>query len=287
MKESSPNDPPAVLYSVMIGSASGFFSSFLLQPLDRLKTLSQQHAVRQTNAFRGAKEVVCSHGLFDLWRGTTPTLLRVVPGVALYFGFFELGRPLAVNASNTHLANFILGSSSRALAASLLMPTTVIKARFESSVYRDASVFDAIKSVVRLCGFSGLYKGMVPTLLRDAPFSGLYLVFYRQHLKMFKKSEQEYAPAVRFTCGVLAGFFACAVTQPFDIVKTHMQLYPKKFSSLAHVVYYLYEEGGIFAFFNGFILRACRRTLMAALNWTIFDELFGLRYRRTQTRSSV
>ncbi|VDM42398.1 unnamed protein product [Toxocara canis] len=255
----------------------------MLQPLDRLKTLSQQDAVRRMNVFQRTALVVRDHGVLDLWRGIVPTLLRVVPGVAVYFGCLEIGRTFVPKESNENAANFLLGAVSRSVAAALLMPAT-------SSFYRDASVLSAAKNVIEQNGdyspVSGLFKGLVPTLLRDAPFSGLYLLFYRQHLRLLNKEGRVHAPATRFSSGVLAGVLACAVTQPFDITKTQIQLYPQKYRSLFHVAHHLYlvnytscvhcylhVRGGLTAFFNGFWLRATRRTFISAMNWTIFDEV--------------
>ncbi len=49
------------------------------------------------------------------------------------------------------------------------------------------------------------------------------------------------APIVHFTCGIFAGTLASIVTQPADVVKTQMQLNPKKFSSFPTVIVYIYE----------------------------------------------
>lgn len=48
-------------------------------------------------------------------------------------------------------------------------------------------------------------------------------------------------PATRFSSGVLAGLMACAVTQPFDITKTHVQLYPQRYRSMLCVIGHLYS----------------------------------------------
>ena len=73
---------------------------------------------------------------------------------------------------------------------------------------------------------SGLFSGLGPTLLRDAPFSGLYLMFYTQAKKQLRHAHNidDSAPVVHFGCGLVSGCFASVITQPADVVKTRMQV---------------------------------------------------------------
>ena len=60
-------------------------------------------------------------------------------------------------------------------------------------------------------------------------------------------------PMVNFGCGIVSGCFAALLTQPFDVIKTHMQLYPDRFSNVKSVTVHIYEVCGIswcFAFKN-------------------------------------
>lgn len=52
---------------------------------------------------------------------------------------------------------------------------------------------------------------------------------------------QSVGPYVRFSCGIVAGVGASLVTQPFDVIKTKMQLYPEKFGGVKDVVPYVYN----------------------------------------------
>lgn len=91
----------------------------------------------------------------------------------------------------------------------------------------------------------GLYGGLTATLLRDAPFSGLYLAFYTQGKKVLNSCERvncfklsaplliclhfavlgtEHLPShYNLPCGVAAGIMASCITQPADVVKTKLQ----------------------------------------------------------------
>uniref|UniRef100_A0A1I7ZKF8 Mitochondrial glycine transporter n=1 Tax=Steinernema glaseri TaxID=37863 RepID=A0A1I7ZKF8_9BILA len=264
-----------IVDAVIFGSASAALSAIILQPLDRLKTIVQQDA-KSCSLRRSLYDLTSKHGVADLWRGLSPSLVRIIPGVAVYFGCMEGGKKwFHVEKSNT--AYFGLGFFSRAAATIVLLPATVVKTRFESSVYRDKNLIDSVRNVVSTYGIRGLWRGTLPTIFRDAPFSGIYLMLYRMHLSVADDFLQV-GPFVRFASGVSSGIVACVVTHPFDVVKTHVQLYPAKYRGSYQATVMLWQELGLHGFLKGFALRATRRTLMSALNWTLFDE-FLARYR--------
>jgi solute carrier family 25 protein 38 len=264
--------------SIIFGSTSGFITSVLLQPLDRLKTLSQQNiikdkkCVKKYSLFQFCQKIYYDNGITGFWRGLTPTLLRVVPGVSIHFGLYQTTKLYIYNPQRGY-EHFAIGFFCRSFAAIILHPTTVIKTQLESSVYGNQSTVNVGKAIIREYGIRGLWFGLIPTLLRDAPFSGLYLMFYRQQLTFVEYNDYDITPIIRLSCGMSAGVLACFITQPFDVLKTTAQLYPKDYSSVVKTVQKLYKNLGTGVFFKGFILRASRRTLTAALNWTFFDEL--------------
>lgn len=73
-----------------------------------------------------------------------------------------------------------LGIAARTLSGCLLIPITVVKTRYESGVYKYNSISQALMLIYKYEGVRGLSSGLLPTLLRDAPYSGLYLMFYTQ-----------------------------------------------------------------------------------------------------------
>jgi solute carrier family 25, member 38 len=71
---------------------------------------------------------------------------------------------------------------SRAVAAAVLCPITVVKTRMEYRVPSGSAVaaslpvynntWHALSSIARQEGAQGLFKGLWPTVLTNAPFSG-------------------------------------------------------------------------------------------------------------------
>lgn len=169
-----------------------------------------------------------------------------------------------------------MGVSARSASGLSILPFTVIKTRFESGQFKYSGVLQAFVSIYKTEGLRGLFSGLSATLLRDAPFSGLYLMFYTQAKKSVKNMDflaDPQVPIVHFSCGVVAGCLASIVTQPADVVKTHMQLYPERFASVRHVVLHVYGKDGLTGFLRGIVPRTLRRTLMAALAWTFYEQI--------------
>nr|KAF7438054.1 hypothetical protein H0235_000445 [Vespula pensylvanica] len=271
-----------VLKSFLAGSFSGTFSTILFQPLDLIKTRLQSRVNTHVEPTRNGMlttivHIIKKENIFGLWRGMTPSITRVIPGVGLYFSSLDwLKHTLQLEEPLTPLQAISLGITARSMSGGLLIPITVVKTRFESGVYKYNSVAEALRLIYSQEGIKGLSSGLVPTLLRDAPYSGLYLLFYTQLKQVAAHTElvhQNASVPVHFSCGVLAGIFAAIVTHPPDVIKTKMQLYPNEFKTIYSATYIVYKKYGILGYFKGIVPRMLRRTLMTTMAWTVYEQI--------------
>jgi len=267
-----------VLKSFLAGSLSGSCSTLLFQPLDLVKTRLQTKAAQPLS--RGGMvavvlQVVRTDRLAGLWRGITPSMLRCAPGVGLYFSSLHTLKGCVEEGPRGPLVDVALGMTARTISGVAMIPMTVIKTRYESGVYGYRTVRGAVAAIYRTEGSKGLTCGLTATLLRDAPFSGLYLMFYTQVKTCFPADVRQghLSPLVHFSSGLIAGALASVATQPADVIKTKMQLYPHKFANIYQVVVYVVRKYGAGGFLKGLYPRLLRRTLMAAMSWTVYERM--------------
>ncbi|KAL1494552.1 hypothetical protein ABEB36_010133 [Hypothenemus hampei] len=271
-----------IIKAFLAGSFSGTFSTVLFQPLDLVKTrlqntpavLNGRHGISMLSIF---SNIVQQEQIKGLWRGMIPSITRCVPGVGLYFSSLDYIKSHYLKGKPpTAFESVVMGFCARSMSGSILIPITVVKTRYESGVYNYNSMLSALKHIYKTEGIRGMTCGLIPTLFRDAPFSGLYLMFYTQTKQVFPRDliNSPYASSpIHFACGVTAGILASIVTQPADVLKTKMQLYPNKFNGLWSVIVYVHNNYGVQGYFRGMVPRMLRRTLMAAMAWTVYEEL--------------
>ncbi|XP_076479514.1 mitochondrial glycine transporter isoform X2 [Bombus vancouverensis nearcticus] len=271
-----------VLKSFLVGSLSGTFSTILFQPLDLVKTRLQSKVNMHLDTPKSGTlgiviHIIKNENVFGLWKGITPTITRVVPGVGLYFSTLHwLKHTLHLEDPLTSTEALLLGITARSMSGVLLIPITVVKTRFESEVYKYNSIAEALRLIYKQEGVRGLSRGLIPTLLRDAPYSGIYLTFYTQLKSIFTEADLPYAKSsapIHFSCGILAGIFASIVTQPADVIKTKMQLYPNEFKDVRNAAFRIYKRYGVLGYFKGIVPRMLRRTLVTAMAWTVYEEV--------------
>ncbi|XP_069510472.1 mitochondrial glycine transporter [Ambystoma mexicanum] len=268
-----------VLKAFVCGSLSGTCSTLLFQPLDLVKTRLQtlQPAVNGSRLGMVALflKVVRTESPRGLWKGAAPSFIRCVPGVGLYFStLYSMKQHFLGIRPPTAMESVMLGVTSRAVAGVCILPITVVKTRYESEKYSYSSVFGALRNIYRTEGSRGLFSGLSATLLRDAPFSGIYLMFYTQGKRILPQERDPLiSPLVNFGCGVVAGILASMATQPADVIKTHMQLSPERYRWLGQAITLIFKDSGVLGFFRGGVPRALRRTLMAAMAWTVYEQL--------------
>lgn len=78
---------------------------------------------------------------------------------------------------------------------------------------------------------------------------------------------------IYFSCGVLAGVCASLITQPADVIKTKMQLYPNEYNNFYKACSFIYNKYGVLGYLKGIVPRMIRRTLMTAMAWTVYENL--------------
>jgi len=285
-----------VLKSFLAGSFSGTCSTIFLQPLDLIKTRIQQahynHLVtsasdsvalttsRPLTIYSTLRVVVATENVAGLWKGMAPSITRTVPGVGLYFGSLHwLKTSFGGNTDKPGPLHAIcLGMTARSVAGIAMIPITVLKTRFESGQYNYTKMSSALLDIYCREGFRGLCCGLTPTLVRDAPYSGLYLMFYTQLKQIMSnehvlKSNPTLATITHFTCGLTAGLLASLVTHPADVVKTRMQLEPALYPCVSKACKQIVLMNGPRGFLIGLAPRMLRRTLMSALAWTVYEEI--------------
>lgn len=260
-----------------------------------------------------------------LWRGTVPSALRTGFGSAVYFTSlnairqnaarikFLASTPLSTASAGrassdrgsshssslpklSNTGNLLAGATARAFAGFLLMPLTVIKVRYESNLYSYRSVAGAARGIYGGEGARGFFAGFGATAMRDAPYAGLYVLFYEQSKKRLsrmyggggvEKGGEERAgmmgmsraATINFASGGLAAVVCSIISNPFDAVKTRIQLQPGQYRNMVHAAKRMLAEEGFRSLWDGLALRMSRKALSSALAWTVYEELI----RRAET----
>lgn len=280
-------------------------SAFILQPADLLKTRVQQ--TKAASLRLALRDVLDGpNPVRALWRGTTPSVIRTGVGSALYFGMLSQMRqyisrlsaagtlPVDVRAGTSssalpklsNVANLTTGAFARVAAGFLMNPVTVLKVRYESTHYSYNSLLGAARDITAKEGLRGFFAGFGATAVRDAPYAGLYVVIYEQAKAQLGSVSSVVAgpnsePVVRsmsssatinFISGVVAAMAATTLTNPFDAIKTRLQIAPGRYRNMLQAAKTMMREEGFRSMFNGLSLRIGRKALSSAFTWTVYEE---------------
>ncbi|MCJ1383715.1 hypothetical protein MMC17_006829 [Xylographa soralifera] len=187
--ESSPGADLSPLRRLVCGAAAGITSVATTYPLDivrtRLSIQSASFAVlgeAQRKALPGMWATMVTMyktegGLLALYRGFVPTIAGVAPYVGLNFMTYESVRKYFTPEGEKNpsaVRKLAAGAVSGAVAQTCTYPLDVLRRRFQINTmsgigYRYKSIWDAVTIIISQEGFRGLYKGIVPNLLKVAP----------------------------------------------------------------------------------------------------------------------
>lgn len=259
------------------GAIAGISSAIILQPFDVLKTYTIVSNKSESSLRKGYQLIMSKYGIKGMWRGVTPAIYRAMLGSGSYFLLLEELK--YIFSVNSFWGMGLCSGISKVSVTIFCLPISVIKVRMESPTCSAYLGFrNAVQTIYLNEGIRGFYKGILPTIIREVPYSSLGYGFYEKYIQVFSKllNSDRTNVVVTFFAGSLAGISATVITQPFDVLKTKIQ-YQKisggQYAGIVESCGTIYREDGIFGFQRGLVARLCRRVFSFPLVWTIYEQI--------------
>ena len=208
-------------------------------------------------------------GVASWWMGLGPTLAMAVPMTVIYYtGYDQLKMVFGFKEGQHNVtAPLLAGSLSRTIAVAAVCPLELIRTKMQSRLgYNYREVVSVIHSAVVQNGVLSLWRGLSAMLLRDVPFSIFYWIGYEELKNRFRCSwSREYDNIVPFIAGSISGCSAAILTNPLDVIKTHMQVQLGESTrhqlgrgSLVTVLQNVVAEHGVAGLFAGLVPRCAK-----------------------------
>lgn len=269
--------------AALAGSIAGAVESFVVQPLDMIKTRFQLCTGKNPSVINEVRELIAEGGVLRLYRGLLPEMVGNVPTrSALYAGKDFASRRLdSFGWQPSCWREFLAGGFAGMPEALVTTPFQVVKVRMQNkdnnAMYRHD--FDCFVKVLRSEGIGAFTSGLGTTVARNSVWNAVYFgsmsVIRGQ---MGPMGDDLVGELQRMTSGFFAGIFATCFNAPFDVAKSRIQgdaaPVPRYRSTLQTLMLILKEEGPR-ACYKGFVPKAWRMGVGGAVG--IFTYEFVLR----------
>lgn len=305
------------------GAVSGCFTRFLCQPFDVIKIrfqlqlepinrksmVSKYRSIPQT-----VRTIVAEEGLTALWKAhLCAQLLSCVYGM-IQFSSFELytqmvtspgisGKQRDFAVKHQHLVHFLCGSMSGFSATLVAHPFDVIRTRIiaQSEPRTYTSTMNAYSTIVRVEGYRGLFRGLLPTLMQIAPFTGIQFTVYNltnnlwdryeeRHQNLFQNQSNKMKNIMyfekTFLCGAMSGLAAKFMVYPLDLIKKRLQVEGfqasrKGFGAIdsykgtVDCVFKIMRRENFLAFYKGLSPSLMKAAVTTALNFSVYENVYN------------
>ncbi|XP_011298109.1 mitochondrial folate transporter/carrier [Fopius arisanus] len=175
--------------------------------------------------------------------------------------------PVLSHFKSEHL---VAGFSGGVVSTLMLHPLDLIKIRFAvndgatKSLPQYSGLRQAMREIIRLDGWKGLYRGVTPNVLGSGSSWGCYFFFYNSIKTWIQGGDAKtpLGPYLHMFAAAEAGVLTLIITNPIWVVKTRLCLQyktdltlseSKRYSGMIDAITKIYRTEGVRGLYKGFV----------------------------------
>ncbi|XP_022222788.2 solute carrier family 25 member 40 [Drosophila obscura] len=191
--------PLPVVVPMLSGVTARICAVTVVSPIELVRTKMQAQPMSYAQMLSFVRNVLALQGIWGLWRGLPPTILRDVPFSGIYWPIYEhTKRRFGSSTQPSFGLSFVSGVLAGSVAALVTTPFDVVKTHeqiefgerviFTDSPAKDLhkrSTFSWLISIYRTQGLSGLFAGYGPRLFKVAPACAIMISTFEYSKSFF------------------------------------------------------------------------------------------------------
>lgn len=271
-----------IVTSLVSGAVAGGVAKTCIAPLDRTKIHFQINDSRFSiiEALKFLRDTHRQHGVTALWRGNSATMVRILPYAALQYCSHEqfkimLGVDTNERKKDRKARSFLAGALAGLVSSICTYPLDMARARMAVSNSDKVRLIDIFKTLVIKDGYSGLYRGCLPSIIGIVPYAGVTFFTYetakRLHYEYTGKDEPHHMQRMAF--GALAGLLGQSASYPLDVVRRRMQTSDTRLGMTETIMRVIMDPNPFRSMYRGMSLNWVKGPISVGISFTTFDLL--------------
>jgi solute carrier family 25 carnitine/acylcarnitine transporter 20/29 len=225
---------PSVFESIFAGSLSGMAATLACHPFDVIRTNIQLYP---SQPVLSVINTTMKGGIGSLYKGLLGPFLAQAVYKSIIFGSYNASARHLFSGSGP-LSVFMNGFIAGTINSLIVSPVEIVRTRqIFAGPDKSNNFKDVVIDIYRRGGWKGFYIGIIPTLIRDGPGMGLYMLSFDLCKKYLIKAypaqvHDIHVPIwIRLVAGSVAGITFWTWALPIDTLKTLIESsFTKSFS---------------------------------------------------------
>ncbi|XP_063920061.1 mitochondrial thiamine pyrophosphate carrier-like isoform X1 [Zophobas morio] len=203
----SPSFYPVINFTC--GAVAGCTATAASFPFDVVRTrlvAQSEHQKVYSSVTQAFTTIVRNEGFFALYRGMLPTFFQIAPHGGVQFMCYRLFnnfyKYLTDTTDTTFVSSFLSGSFAGFCGKTAVYPLDLAKKRMQiqgfehgrssfGAFFKCSGLYDCLVKIYEVEGFSGLFKGLSPSILKAVFTTALYFSTYETICKLLASQRED------------------------------------------------------------------------------------------------